>query len=259
MRLLSKQERKSLVAQIIRSLPRGAGSALKTLNLEIPFCQQERPCEWCSVVFLPKDTKGVARFCSRSCSAKWRMSQTQYVAKCQTPEARAKRGAKKAAWFRSGSPKAVKELARIAALNPMSNPAVRAKVSAILKKMKHRPSVPGGNGTGLTVPQMILLDALGPDWKAEYPLRLGKREAGYPASYKLDLANVEMKVCIEVDGPSHYSRKAKDAKRDAKVTSLGWKVLRFWNKDILSWNDSGRPTESYISTTLKQNGINLTQ
>ena len=129
------------------------------------------------------------------------------------------------------------------------------KVSRILKRMKHKPSVRGGNGKGMTVPQKLLMEFLGSGWEAELSVSLGARQAGYPTHYKLDLANSVLKVGIEVDGHSHHSRKEQDIKKTSMLTSLGWIVLRFWNKDILSWSDSGMPTESYISTTLAQHGI----
>ncbi|MBZ0292499.1 MAG: endonuclease domain-containing protein, partial [Anaerolineae bacterium] len=174
-----------------------------------------------------------------------------------TPEVAAKRGAKKSAWFKSGNPKAETELNRIRNLKPMSSPKTRARVSSRLKTMNHKPSVRGGNGTGMTEPQSKLLAVLGSNWQAEYSLSLGKRQAGYPTHYKLDLANVALKVCIEVDGHSHRSRKTQDAKKDQKLRSMGWKVLRFWNWDILSWIDSGMPMESSISMTLAEHDIHL--
>jgi len=120
----------------------------------------------------------------------------------------------------------------------MSDPNVRQKVSRILKAMKHKPSVRGGNGHGATLPQRIMHKILGSKWNMEYPLSLGKRIPGYPTHYKLDLANPEKKIAIEVDGFSHRSRKKIDQKKDAKLASFGWKVLRFWNRDILTWNDT---------------------
>ncbi|MGC8534900.1 MAG: DUF559 domain-containing protein [Rhizomicrobium sp.] len=62
---------------------------------------------------------------------------------------------------------------------------------------------------------------------------------------------------VEVDGLSHYARKHLDAKRDKKITSLGWTVLRFSNVEILNWKNCGMPMESYISTTLAAHGIQV--
>ena len=117
----------------------------------------------------------------------------------------------------------------------------------------------GGNGTGLTEPQAFMMDVLGAGWIAEFALSLGQRQAGYPTHYKLDLANPALKIGVELDGNSHYARKAQDEKKDAKLASLGWTVLRFWNRDILNWRDAGTPMESSISMILAQHGIRVSR
>jgi primosomal protein N' (replication factor Y) len=47
----------------------------------------------------------------------------------------------------------------------------------------------------------------------------------------LDFACVESRLVIEVDGGQH--RGAADAARDAALHRAGWRVLRFWNNDVL--------------------------
>jgi hypothetical protein len=138
---------------------------------------------------------------------------------------------------------------------------VRERTARTLRAIGHRPPVIGGNGRPLPKPQRILWKALGRDWKAEFAISLGPRKIGYPTCYKMDIANSKLKVCIEVDGAGHNSPKARqrDNKKDKAVTSLGWTVLRFSNQEILNWNDTGRPTDSFISTTLKQHSILLSQ
>jgi very-short-patch-repair endonuclease len=44
---------------------------------------------------------------------------------------------------------------------------------------------------------------------------------------------------IEVDGGQHGMRKGEesDLKRDAYLTSQGFRVLRFWNNDVLNNRD----------------------
>ena len=117
-----------------------------------------RPCAWCGEMFTIKYVQAAkTRFCGRSCSAKWRMRQPEHLAKVHAPSVAAKRGAKRSAWLRSGDPKAEAQIARIAALNPMSMDGVRQKVSRRLRDMKHEPSVRGGNGRGLTPPQSALM------------------------------------------------------------------------------------------------------
>jgi len=187
------------------------------------------------------------------------MNAPEHKAKVHTPETAKKIGLAKKAWLSSGSPSAVATIERIRALNPSLNPETRAKISRRLKEIGHGPSVRGGNGRGMTVPQSLLLDALGSPWRAEFVLPLGASalKLGYPTHYKIDLANPDRKLAIEVDGFSHGSRRHIDVKKDEKLRSLGWTVLRFLNQDIPNWIASGRPMGSYISTTLEAHGIRL--
>jgi very-short-patch-repair endonuclease len=72
------------------------------------------------------------------------------------------------------------------------------------------------------------------------------REAGlnpaqeYPlAGRYLDIALVEQKIDIEVDGAAWHlnrygERKADDVYRDLQIQSNGWQVLRFWHNDVMS-------------------------
>src|SRR5258706_1676888 len=254
----SSELKPSSIVQTIPISPSAVGCVPKIYNLAMPLWKQERLCGWCGKIVKPRMWQEARRrFCDKSCSANWRMRQPVILSKVHNPQVAAKRGKKKSAWYRSGSPKALKELERIRNLNPMSDPNVRQEVCRILKAVKHKPSVRGGNGHGATLPQRIMHKILGSKWNMEYPLSLGKRIPGYPTHYKLDLANPEKKIAIEVDGFSHRSRKKIDQKKDAKLASFGWKVLRFWNRDILTWNDTGMPRDTYISMTLAQHGILL--
>ena len=58
------------------------------------------------------------------------------------------------------------------------------------------------------------------------------RGSGYPTCYKVDIGNETLRVAIEVDGQSHYSRRSLDAKKDKLLRGLGWTVLRFSNKQV---------------------------
>ena len=49
----------------------------------------------------------------------------------------------------------------------------------------------------------------------------------------VDFACTEFQLAIEVDGGQH-SDNAVDTSRTAWLQSQGWKVLRFWNNDVLS-------------------------
>ena len=74
--------------------------------------------------------------------------------------------------------------------------------------------------------------------------------------YIADFACIELRLMVEADGSQHVDNPM-DEQRTKWLDSQGWKVLRFWNKDILSWNDSGRPMESYISMTLLEHDIQV--
>ena len=51
--------------------------------------------------------------------------------------------------------------------------------------------------------------------------------------YIVDFACTEYALVIEVDGGQHADN-PKDLRRTAWLESQGWKVVRFWNNDILS-------------------------
>jgi very-short-patch-repair endonuclease len=51
--------------------------------------------------------------------------------------------------------------------------------------------------------------------------------------YILDFACIEAKLAIEVDGGQHNELQNYDNQRTAWLEVLGWKVLRFWNNEVL--------------------------
>src|SRR5215469_8459363 len=68
--------------------------------------------------------------------------------------------------------------------------------------------------------------------------RLGfkfRRQFSIPP-YFVDFACVEAKLVIEADGSGHAVSGDHD-RRDAFLRSRGWRVLRFWNSDILNNRD----------------------
>jgi hypothetical protein len=122
--------------------------------------------------------------------------------------------------------------ARMKANNPMKRASVRKKLSASLRTMGWKPSVRGGNGKPLPVPQQLL--ALSLRWPTEVVIATKKpRGSGYPRHYKLDIADGSLKVAIEVDGNSHYSRRMQDRRKDDFLRGLGWNVLRFSNRQVM--------------------------
>ncbi len=52
-------------------------------------------------------------------------------------------------------------------------------------------------------------------------------------SYIADFASHERKLIVELDGGQHADRRAYDARRTRWLESRGYRVLRFWNDDVL--------------------------
>ncbi|MBI4684871.1 MAG: endonuclease domain-containing protein [Nitrospirae bacterium] len=52
-------------------------------------------------------------------------------------------------------------------------------------------------------------------------------------NYVIDFICLEKSLVIEVDGGQHADNK-KDEERDAWLKSEGFKVLRFWNNEVLT-------------------------
>jgi len=51
--------------------------------------------------------------------------------------------------------------------------------------------------------------------------------------YYVDFLCVERRLIIEVDGGQHAERQAEDAKRTAWLESQDFRVLRYWNNEVL--------------------------
>ena len=75
--------------------------------------------------------------------------------------------------------------------------------------------------------------------KLWYLLR-NRRLAGYKfkrqfpiGPFIADFACAELKLIIEADGGQHADQKTYDARRTHWLESEGWRVLRFWNNEVL--------------------------
>jgi hypothetical protein len=130
----------------------------------------------------------------------------------------------------------INQSARMKANNPSQRPDVQEKIKTT-KRINGTLHVwkgeRGGNGK-LTEPQQRLAIALG--WPTEVAISLGKRKSGYPTCYKVDVGNEKLKIAIEVDGAGHQKKQVaqKDRKKEKMLNLLGWTVLRFTNREILT-------------------------
>ena len=112
------------------------------------------------------------------------------------------------------------------------------------------PGIRGGNGH-YTQPQILLATALG--WKMEVAVKTGNKQrdgSGFPTCYKVDVGNPKLKIGIEADGPGHTKKqKILDNKKDQKLIGMGWKILRFTNKEIME--NLGQCVRTVMSTISK--------
>ena len=52
-------------------------------------------------------------------------------------------------------------------------------------------------------------------------------------NYIVDFVSFSKRIIIEVDGGQHASKKRADMERDKFFADNGFRVLRFWNSDVL--------------------------
>jgi very-short-patch-repair endonuclease len=55
--------------------------------------------------------------------------------------------------------------------------------------------------------------------------------------YFVDFACHQARLVIEVDGSQHINRLAADGARTAYLNSRGYRVMRFWNNEVLQQTD----------------------
>ena len=58
------------------------------------------------------------------------------------------------------------------------------------------------------------------------------------SGYIVDFVCLEEKLIVEVDGGQHNDRQLQDARRTAVLEKSGFRVLRFWNNEVLEKLDS---------------------
>lgn len=114
----------------------------------------------------------------------------------------------------------------------MRDPKARESMKRALKLIRHQPIRRGGNGRLLPLPQLALLHALGVGWEAEHVITTGIPPGnGIPRHYKVDIANAERRIAIELDGASHGNREimAADTRKAVFLVQRGWRVLHISN------------------------------
>lgn len=56
--------------------------------------------------------------------------------------------------------------------------------------------------------------------------------------YIVDFLNREHKIIIEVDGAQHQEQQTYDAARSTHLQQQGYRVIRFWNHDVLTQTET---------------------
>jgi very-short-patch-repair endonuclease len=56
-------------------------------------------------------------------------------------------------------------------------------------------------------------------------------------NYVVDFCSIRRKLVIEVDGSQHLGQEEYDAERTRFLESQGYRVLRFWNSDVMNHID----------------------
>jgi len=56
-------------------------------------------------------------------------------------------------------------------------------------------------------------------------------------NYVVDFVCFEKRMIIEVDGSQHQIEKDKDTKRDKWFKEQGFRILRFWNNEVINNTD----------------------
>ena len=57
-------------------------------------------------------------------------------------------------------------------------------------------------------------------------------------SYVVDFCSIKHKLIIELDGSQHLAQQERDEERTRYLQSQGYKVIRFWNNDVMNDIDS---------------------
>ena len=76
----------------------------------------------------------------------------------------------------------------------------------------------------------------------------------YPVGpFIVDFICVEKNVVIEVDGGQHAENEDQDIQRSAYLNKMGYRILRFWNNQVLEETESVLEAIFAILAAVKQN------
>lgn len=194
-------------------------------------------CEFCHREFIPKDKR--QRFCSNSCSAKWRIqTYGPTYGKISDEQRRKNSEILKQRWkdpeFREKKVRYMKEH------NPVHIPGVIEKANKTrLSHGKLPNNYKYGNGKISKYEQSVYNDLIKLGFYYNYCIntklaRDAFPERHYAKGYKPDFVNIKDHLCIEIDGNNHQKESAriKDRKKEECLQFLGFNTIRFTHKQI---------------------------
>ena len=208
--------------------------AIAYRNLQYQNSKVYNTCPVCKQSFTSRHAG--QKFCSRECANIGRIKPTSH--NISDAQREYYRNSMLRMWENPEFRVSVSE--RMRNNNPSTNPDIVAKI-------KHTKIMQGkipnnfnyGNGKISLYEQKVYdrLVNLGFEYNCAIntkPIRIRFPENRYPNAYKPDFVNEEHKLCIEIDGYGHSSKKDKqrDYKKEHCLQMLGYTTLRFTHKDI---------------------------
>jgi very-short-patch-repair endonuclease len=82
---------------------------------------------------------------------------------------------------------------------------------------------------------------------------MGHRNGTYPNHYKIDVANKNLMIGIELDGGSHGSleRKSQDAKKTDILIFQGWSIYRVSNERALQLYSTFTSVDTLLTSLME--------
>lgn len=174
-----------------------------------------KECEWCGESFY-RASKAV-RFCGVQCAAEWRGVNHRKLVDIDCEECGNQfTPPKSSSRFCTQSCRAIWT----------NKTRVRSTKN---KKVLYSNKVSRG---GLTKEEFTVFSELGQEWHPQYWMSPFGALGEDIVSFKLDFANLDKKIDVEIDGRSHLYLVDRDERRDKWLKDQGWTVLRFTNQEV---------------------------
>lgn len=187
----------------------------KYCSLKCQHSTWKKPCKQCGAVFIPSEQRVV--FCTRSCGAKWKMTQPNIVSKMIASKD----------WEKIG-----REVSR----SIRSNPKEMLRRKEVGKRLSKTYAGWRRYDTKMVTPAEGFLLASFPGSVHNFKVITGESaKLGNAAYYKIDLAWPDIRLAVEIDGNYHLTaiQRGKDRIRDTFLKACGWTVLRFSNNRVI--------------------------